>query len=104
LNATSKCGVQLLGDFTHVVQKAWTPFTHASNFFLLRKKLIYANTKVSLTPHNINKKKHDKKTKKTVNLSYKLFDSDDTLVTTLCQEEKKYEYAPIFIVKKIQLL
>jgi hypothetical protein len=37
-------------------------------------------------------------------INYKLFDSDDTLVTTLCQEEKKYEYAPIFIVKKIQLL
>lgn len=104
MNATSKCGVQLLGDLTHVVQKAWTPFTHASNFFLLRKKLIYANTKVSLTPHNINKKNMIKKPKKTLNLSYKLFDSDDTLVTTLCQEEKKNEYAPIFIVKEIQLL
>jgi hypothetical protein len=46
-----------------------------------------------------------KKPKKpSIDLSYKLFDSDDTLVTTLCQEEKKYEYAPIFIVKEIQLL
>jgi hypothetical protein len=49
---------------------------HAPITFLCFFNLIYANAKVSLTPH--------KKTKKPFNLSYRLFDSKGTLVTIVC--------------------
>jgi len=49
--------------------------TRINNFYLFFN-LIYANSKVPLTPH--------KKTKKPFNLSYRLFDSKGTLVTILC--------------------
>ena len=55
-----------------------------NNFFFL--KIIYANTKYQSTLNltNINKKNHNKETKKPLNHSYKFFNLKGILVITSC--------------------
>jgi hypothetical protein len=49
----------------------------------------------------LTKKKHNKKNKKTLNFNFRLINSNDILVTILCQEKIKTKSTQAFIVKEI---
>jgi hypothetical protein len=85
-----------LGGTTHATKKNMGAShilacaLHVPTTFLSLFNLIYEIIEAVITLHDNDKKKHNKTSKKPLNLSYRFFASKDTLVITMCSKNKKY--------------